>query len=137
MTFLTNRNRANENASPGPRSDDGKARSSQNSLKNGLYSKSAILPDEDREEYLAYGVSFVLDLRPEGPVQSELVQVISDSMWRLRRVRALESNQTHRVSQIVIGNANSSLQMQEVNTLESIGRHEQRLQNGMLKASNN
>jgi len=35
------------NKSTGPRSDEGKARSSMNALKTGIYSKSLILPGED------------------------------------------------------------------------------------------
>jgi hypothetical protein len=43
-------NRANARHSTGPRTATGKARSSQNSFKHGLYAKYLVLPDEDPAE---------------------------------------------------------------------------------------
>ena len=44
-------NRANSELSTGPRTEEGKARSSQNSLKHGAFSKSILLPGESQEEF--------------------------------------------------------------------------------------
>jgi len=54
MTDFTERNRANAQHSSGPTSPAGKARSSQNALKNGLYTISAKLPTEDSAEDSEY-----------------------------------------------------------------------------------
>ena len=43
-------NLANSQKSTGPKSADGKARSSRNSFKHGLYSKHLVLPNEDPAE---------------------------------------------------------------------------------------
>ena len=44
-------NQANAQLSHGPTSPEGKAKSSQNALKTGLYAKSRILRTENPEEY--------------------------------------------------------------------------------------
>ena len=141
MSPLTERNRQNAQHSCGPKTDDGKSRSSQNSLKHGLYSVAALLPGEDQEEYLAHSASYVTDLKAAGPVQTDLVKIISDAMWRLRRVRGLESKQSAVVSRLmdVLAERGSSTVLEarynaEARNLESFGRHEQRIQNNMAKA---
>src|SRR5687767_2004550 len=44
-------NRRNARLSTGPRTPEGKARSSGNARSHGLFSKVAVLPDEDPAEY--------------------------------------------------------------------------------------
>ena len=134
MNPFTDRNRQNAQASTGPKTEEGKARSSRNALKNGLYAKAALLPEESREEYLAFTSSLVVELKPAGPLQAELVQTVSDSLWRLRRIRIAEASQTERLSDIIVDLPEQTAA--EVRSLESIGRHETRIQNVMLKALN-
>jgi hypothetical protein len=138
MIDFTERNRANAQHSSGPTSPAGKARSSQNALKNGLYSSSAKLPTEDDEEYLAYSASFIADLKPVGATQEALVEIVSDNSWRLRRVRRLMEVQTNFLTRSLepIGDLQNFFKDQAavIRALESMSRHEQRLQNGTLKA---
>jgi hypothetical protein len=140
MTAFTERNRKNSEKSCGPRTDAGKARSSQNALKNGLYSISARLPSEDQELYLAHAAAFVADLHPEGAAQQALVEIVSDNTWRLRRVRVLVEAQTSILLRLVDSADQMSLQAyykgqnETTRALESLSRLEQRMQNGMLKA---
>jgi hypothetical protein len=140
MTDFTQRNRANAQHSSGPATPAGKARSSQNALKNGLYSISARLPSEDQELYLAHSAAFVADLHPEGAAQQALVEIVSDNTWRLRRVRVLVEAQTSILLRLVDSADQMSLQAyykdqsETTRALESLSRLEQRMQNGMLKA---
>jgi len=140
MTPLTERNRQNSQKSCGPRTETGKARSSQNALKNGLYAVSAKLPSEDQELYLAHSAAFVADLNPQGAAQQALVEIISDNTWRLRRVRVLLEAQTSLLIRLVDSAAQMSPQAYHrdetatTRSLESLSRHEQRMQNGMVKA---
>jgi hypothetical protein len=138
MTDFTERNRANAQHSSGPATPAGKARSSQNALKNGLYSSSAKLPTEDDEEYLAYSAEFVADLKPIGATQEALVEIVSDNSWRLRRVRRIMEVQTNLLTRFLepIGSVPNFLRDQAVaiRALDTMSRHEQRLQNGTLKA---
>jgi hypothetical protein len=140
MNDFTERNRANSQHSSGPTSSAGKARSSQNALKNGLYSLSAKLPSEDQEEYLAHAAAFIADLKPVGATQEALVEVVSDNAWRLRRVRGVIETQTNLLIRSLEPMDNISVesffkhQAAATRVLESVSRHEQRLQNGTLKA---
>jgi len=140
MTPLTERNRQNSQKSCGPRTETGKARSSQNALKNGLYSISAKLPSEDQELYLAHSAAFVADLNPQGAAQQALVEIVSDNTWRLRRVRGLVEAQTSILIRLVDSVDQMSLQAyyrdqtESTRALESLSRLEQRMQNGMVKA---
>jgi hypothetical protein len=140
MTPLTERNQKNSQKSTGPRTDSGKARSSQNSLKNGLYAISAKLPSEDQELYLAHSAAYVADLHPEGAAQQALVEIVSDNTWRLRRVRVLLEAQTDFLIRSVDCPVEISVeafikeQAAATRALESLSRHEQRMQNGMVKA---
>jgi len=91
MNPITERNRQNAQKSSGPRATTGKARSSQNSLKTGLYSATALPPIEDPEEYR------------QDPFQADLVKILSDNVSCLRRIRGLVARQTAQVSFVLAG----------------------------------
>jgi hypothetical protein len=98
MTALPSRtraNRANALHSTGPRTPAGLARSSQNALKVGLFSRLAVLPalGESAEEYDAFRAAVVDDLAPAGAgtVEAELADRVAVVMWRLRRVVRYEA----------------------------------------------
>jgi hypothetical protein len=140
MTPLIERNRQNSQKSCGPRTDSGKARSSQNALKNGLYAISAKLPSEDQELYLLHAAAFIADLNPEGATQQALVEIVSDNAWRLRRIRVLLEAQTDFLIRSVDCPVEMSVetfikeQAAATRALETVGRCEQRMQAGMAKA---
>ena len=76
----------------GPRTPEGKARSSQNALKHGLTSAtSALMPTEDPAEYAQFCQDMHNDLRPRPGLESALVERIIQFSWRLRRVPAAEA----------------------------------------------
>ena len=83
-------NRANSQLSTGPRTEAGLARSSKNALKSALTGRTVLLPTDDLEEYAAFLAEFEQDLKPEGAQERELVQIIVDCYWRLRRIQELE-----------------------------------------------
>jgi len=85
--------RANGARSRGPRTDEGKARSSMNALTHGLTARSAIvLPLVERaEDWSAHLAGFVAALRPVGAVEQELVERMAAITWRLRRVERVEA----------------------------------------------
>jgi hypothetical protein len=137
MNPLTDRNRQNAKKSTGPRTPTGKARSSQNAIKTGLYSATALLPTEDPEEYRAHSESYAASLRPRDPVQTDLVKTLSDNVWCLRRIRGLVAVHTARLSVLVNDDGSRRIPYQvvvsESRMLESISRHEHRLQNAVAK----
>jgi hypothetical protein len=82
---------ARPNASTGPRSAEGKARSSMNALKSGIYSKSETIPGEDPAQLTALTQEYFERYRPDLPEQREQVDVLVRSTWTLRRLAAAEA----------------------------------------------
>ena len=83
-------NRANSSLSTGPRTEEGKARSAGNALKTALTGRTVLLPSDDAAAYEHYLERFINDFNPAGLRESELVQSIADTNWRLRRIPTLE-----------------------------------------------
>jgi hypothetical protein len=84
-------NQQNSQLSTGPTSPDGKAKTSRNALKTGLTGRSVLLPNEDAELYEQHLKAFVKLYAPVGDQETELVQSIADSAWRLARIPSLEA----------------------------------------------
>jgi hypothetical protein len=134
MNPITERNRKNAKKSSGPRTPARKARSSQNAIKTGLYSATALLSTEDAEEYRTHAESYVASLKPQDPVQADMVKIVSDNVWCLRRIRGLVAAQTGQVHFLVTGGRTSLDRLvSESRLLESFSRHEHRLQNAIAK----
>ena len=83
-----------ENAthSTGPRTEEGKARASQNAIKHGLTSnRCLLLPDEDEAEFREFSIQLKYTYAPENSVEGELVDDIISIQWRRKRAAALEA----------------------------------------------
>ena len=86
-------NQANAQHSTGPKTPEGKKISSQNALRHGLTGQKIVLmPTEDPEVYNLHLKSFTDDLRPQGAIETHLVQTLADTSWRMNRVMALETD---------------------------------------------
>src|SRR5688572_32553336 len=87
-----NANRRNATKSTGPRTTEGKARSSRNALKHGFCaSASSLTPLEDRHAYESYTRSIIDSVHPATAMEEDLAQRIADLSWRLRRIPDAES----------------------------------------------
>jgi hypothetical protein len=99
-------NQANSQKSTGPTSPDGKARSSRNSFKHGLYSKDLVLPNGDPAELDRLRASLRAEHQPMNttedmlvgertgrlvPVVRGLTSDLAENFWRLRRMREFET----------------------------------------------
>ena len=82
--------RSNCLRSTGPRTASGKARSCRNSLKHGLRSKSALLPDEDPEPFRRLFAALQAEHLPSTPEAEQAVLSLAVSMWKLRRADRVE-----------------------------------------------
>jgi hypothetical protein len=85
-------NRANAEHSTGPKTEEGKKKSSINALRHGLTGQIVVMPSEDLEAYRRHVAAFNTDLQPKGSLEAHLVQSLADTAWRLNRVAALETN---------------------------------------------
>ena len=83
-------NRRNAQKSTGPRTAEGKARSSRNTLKHGLTSTRVVMFDEDREEFESIRQQLVAELAPGGGFPAILAGRIAAASWRLRRAARIE-----------------------------------------------
>jgi hypothetical protein len=83
-------NRANSQLSTGPRSEQGKAKSSLNAIKNGLTGRTVLLPGDDAALYERHVSRFFTEFKPCGERETELVQSLTDAQWRMNRIPALE-----------------------------------------------
>src|SRR5580693_509108 len=87
----TRANRANSLHSTGPRTEQGKQRSSLNALRHGLTARTAVLPTEDPEAYQRHIQQFLDEHKPATPTETQLVHEIANTAWRLNRIPSLEA----------------------------------------------
>ncbi len=85
-----NSNRKNSAKSTGPRTAEGKARSSRNSAVHGLTGTSPILPGEDPARLQLLVDQYRDALHPQGQVEEDLVERLAVATHRLRRIVRIE-----------------------------------------------
>jgi hypothetical protein len=84
-------NRENAQKSTGPRTDEGKAKSCLNAVKNGLTGTTMLFTTLDElHQYRAHVAAYITQFQPVGPEESALVQSIADLRWKLNRIPGLE-----------------------------------------------
>src|SRR5262245_60462626 len=83
--------RRNGAKSSGPRTEEGKQRSSANSTKHGLSGHIVVLQNESEEKFQEWLISFHDHYQPATTVERELVKEIAVARWRLRRIWAMET----------------------------------------------
>ena len=83
--------RKNARRSTGPKTPEGKARSSQNARKHGLFARDTLLPGEDPEEFLQLTADLEQELDAGSGFERRLVRHIADTEWRMRRLVRLET----------------------------------------------
>jgi len=96
-------NRLNSRKSTGPRTAEGKARSSQNRLSHGFFSRKVVLEGESQEEFDALRSALIAEHQPRTITQQFLVERISIAMWRLNRMHAIEDQAHHWERQSIQG----------------------------------
>ena len=90
-----------QNARGGPRTPQGKARSSKNSRRHGIHSPDPSAGGEAYEDYEALLAGMQEDFQPVGMYEEELVAHIVDEFWALHRVtRAISALLDLRFAQI-------------------------------------
>lgn len=84
-------NRANAQHSTGPRTEQGKAKSSQNRTIHGLAGDRVLLPGESQEAYNARRQRLIDQHRPQGDAEMFLVEQLTHNAWRLTRIWEMEA----------------------------------------------
>jgi hypothetical protein len=84
-------NRINAQHSTGPKTPEGKHRSSLNALRHGLTGQIVVMPNEDLAAYQRHVKALNDEYNPQGHTEALLVQAIADATWRLNRVASTEA----------------------------------------------
>jgi hypothetical protein len=82
--------RQNGARSSGPRTAEGRTRSSANRTTHGLNSVRLLLATEDIEEYRQHLLEWTQSLAPASAAEHQIVQLLADLVWRLKRVGRIE-----------------------------------------------
>jgi len=102
-------NQANAQLSTGPRSADGKARSSMNNLRYGFRSQSVLLPGDDPAEYEALLQELCDHFGPRDLSEQRMIREMADAEWRLRRTRHYQEELlTLRIEDIAVARPDAS-----------------------------
>jgi hypothetical protein len=75
----------------GPRTEQGRARSSRNSLRHGLAARDLFVPEEDCEEFDEMKSTLLGEIRPEGSLQMIAFNALLHAAWNRLRVERMEA----------------------------------------------
>ena len=78
-------------AETGPRTHEGKSRSSMNSRKHALLAKTIVTDGEDPAEFEDLLCSLIKEFNPNPGCEYELVFLLATNFWRLRRIPRFEA----------------------------------------------
>ncbi|MCB1136410.1 MAG: hypothetical protein KDK78_09090 [Chlamydiia bacterium] len=87
----TKANRSNAKKSTGPKSQEGKARSSKNATTHGILSTEVVVHGELMDDFEQFRAGLFVDLAPTGTLEVLLVEKIANYAWRLRRAIQAEA----------------------------------------------
>jgi len=82
----------NENKLGGPRTEEGKQRSSQNAIKHRLFALNFLLPGESQDEYDRHLYRYHKEYNPKQATEEDLVRQLAETEWRRRRIPFLEAD---------------------------------------------
>ena len=85
-------NRRNAQKSTGARTDEGKAKTRLNALRDGLTGQVITLSDEERPIFEKLKAELIADLAPKTVMELKLAGSIAWDTWRLDHLRAIEMN---------------------------------------------
>jgi hypothetical protein len=85
-------NRTNALRSTGPKTEQGRKRSSLNALRHGLTGQVTTMTDDDRAAHDQFSQALIQSLAPVGALEAQLAQRIATDSWRLNRASAIEDN---------------------------------------------
>jgi hypothetical protein len=83
-------NRRNAQKSTGPKTPEGKARSSKNALKHGFCSTDIFMEGEDRCEFYRFRIEMLRFTRPRNIVEEQFSEQVIRGAWKLKRLQGAE-----------------------------------------------
>ncbi|MBM4103032.1 MAG: hypothetical protein FJ263_03135 [Planctomycetes bacterium] len=138
-------NRLNAQKSTGPRTPEGKAKSSQNAITHGLCSARPVLAVENKDEFDRFANDFIANLDPLNPVEEFLSRRIACLAWRLQRAARYETLVLDNLCKTSDSDPGQSADealgqiltddFRNQRTLEKIQRYETQLERSMLRCT--
>ena len=83
-------NQQNAKHSSGPRTEEGKAASSQNNFRHGFTANFKVLDWENQEEFTSLLTNFCVEHQPASPFELVLVQKMAQHFWLAQRALILQ-----------------------------------------------
>src|SRR5207302_4980619 len=83
-------NAANAQHSTGPRTPEGRARSSQNARTHGLTARDLVIAPNEREEFEELRNDYQASVQPQDAIQQSEFELLVGAAWNLRRARRKE-----------------------------------------------
>jgi hypothetical protein len=83
-------NRRNALKSTGPKTPEGKVRSSMNARTHGLTTSHFVAKGEDTAEFEKLAQAVLAEFTPRNEIERHQVERLIELLWRLRRIRLLE-----------------------------------------------
>jgi hypothetical protein len=117
-------NAANAHFSTGPRTEEGKARSSQNARKHGLTAKHLVVGLDAIDEFDEFLAEYRAAIDPRGPVQESLFDELVAAAWNLRRIHGMEAVLVAQATDLLDLVNNEDIQRK----LERLARHQTRIE---------
>ena len=84
-------NRKNARKSTGPKTDEGKAKVSQNAVTHGLRAQRDVIIGEDPAEFYAHRDRILGELAPVGAMETMMAERIMHLSWRLKRAQRIQN----------------------------------------------
>ena len=84
-------NRENAQHSTGPRTPEGKKRSSLNAVRHGLTGQVVVMPYEDLQAYNEFLDRYIKGLNPKNEPEKQLAVDMANTTWKLNRCTSIES----------------------------------------------
>ncbi len=133
--FRATINRENAQHSTGPRTEAGKQRSALNALTHGLTGRTPLLPAEDLAAYQNHCQQLRDEYQPKTPTETQLVQEIADTSWRLNRIPLFEADLLARAANPPTEEAAIAFDIVDAHkAIATLGMHSHRLSKQFHKA---
>jgi hypothetical protein len=101
-------NKKNAQHSTGPRTPEGKAKSSMNAIKFGFYARAVVMEGEDPQAYDTLREQLWSELSPQNALEAIYTREIIDCHWRLQRQAFIETTVFTRRSVSFTGHQHSA-----------------------------
>ena len=139
-------NRENAQHSTGPRTPEGKKRSSLNATRHGLTGRVVVMSYEDLQAYNAFVERYIKGLDPRNEPEKQLAFDMANTVWKLNRASSIENGiyamghhdnaERNNVDHPEVHAALTATTYLENSTqLENLSRQESRLRSALQKST--